>query len=34
MLHNLFFIKIIKDNSRIYKEQITLGDGDAIILAK
>lgn len=33
-LYNLFFIKIIKDSSRIYKEPITLGNGDAIILAK
>lgn len=34
MLYNLFFIKIMKGNSRIYKECITLGNGDTIILAK
>ena len=34
MLYNLFFIKVIKDNLRIYEERVTLGNGDTIILAK
>lgn len=34
MLYNLFFVKITKDNYRMEREQITLGDGGKTVDAK